>query len=273
MGKNEGTTTVMGNQEFAIQKFQHAHFAELTTLTDNDGNIWFVGKEVAEKLGYINPLKAVRDRCKGVNSTVIPTQGGNQSVNIIPESDFYRLVMRSQLEKAEDFQDWVCEEVLPTIRKTGTYNHKPVSDNYKPAIANEKFETTMIGVKYAAEILKTSEVSKVMMIRKTFEIYGLETAMLPQYIENVRLTFSATELLNRKDYGLKVKGFNKLMIEKGFLEIKKRKGSAGKIKEFKALTDLGLQYGNNDQSPQSPLEVQPHYFEDCFPDLVGRVAA
>ena len=87
----------------------------------HEGNVWFVAKDVAECLAYTNPLKAVRDHCKGVNETFIPSAGGRQLIKIILESDVYRLVMRSKLPAAEQVQTWVCEEVLPAIRKTGGY--------------------------------------------------------------------------------------------------------------------------------------------------------
>ena len=106
----------------------------------HEGNIWFVGKDVAECLAYTNPLKAVRDHCKGVNETFIPSAGGRQLIKIIPESDVYRLVMRAKLPAAEQFQTWVCEEVLPSIRKTGGYGRvAPAS----PA-ANPKTEDQLI---------------------------------------------------------------------------------------------------------------------------------
>lgn len=106
----------------------------------HEGNIWFVAKDVAECLAYTNPLKAVRDHCKGVNETFIPSAGGRQLIKIIPESDVYRLVMRSKLPAAEQFQTWVCEDVLPSIRKTGGYGRvAPAS----PA-ANPKTEDQLI---------------------------------------------------------------------------------------------------------------------------------
>ena len=258
----EDNTMVIENQAMVPFDFSGE---QIRTIV-KDGEPWFVAFDVAKTLGYEKPNNAINTHCKKANKISYPETG--QQLNIIPESDLYRLITRSKLPSAEKFGDWVFEEVLPTIRKTGSYSHPETLDSKKAAIDFESF-----ALQKAFELLKCSEVSKLKSTQMLFERHGVSTAMLPQYIENVRLTFSATELLNRKDYGIKIKGFNKLMIEKGFLEIKKRKGSAGNIKEFKALTDLGLQYGQNDVSPQSPLDVQPHYFEDCFPDLVGRVAA
>lgn len=91
-----------------------------------DGEPWFVAKDVAEKLGYADPSRAVVQHCKkSIKSTILANRtDGNPPLNIslIPESDVYRLVMRSNLPGAEEFQTWVCEEVLPSIRKTGQYS-------------------------------------------------------------------------------------------------------------------------------------------------------
>lgn len=86
-----------------------------------DNKPMFLANDVAKALGYTNPRKAIGDHCKGVTKRDTPTKSGNQQVSYIPESDVYRLVMRSKLPQAEQFQDWVCDEVLPTIRKTGGY--------------------------------------------------------------------------------------------------------------------------------------------------------
>lgn len=88
-----------------------------------DNEPWFVGKEIAELLGYKNPLRAIRehikDNHKGVNEMVTP--GGKQQIIIIDEAGFYSLVLRSKLPSAEAFQEWVTSEVLPTIRKHKMY--------------------------------------------------------------------------------------------------------------------------------------------------------
>ena len=86
-----------------------------------DGEPWFVGRDVALVLGYTNPQKAIRDHCKGVNETFIPSAGGPQSMAVIPERDVYRLIMRSKLPAAERFEEWVVGTVLPSLRKHGGY--------------------------------------------------------------------------------------------------------------------------------------------------------
>ncbi len=89
-----------------------------------DGEPWFVAKDVATLLGYSNPRKAIRDHC--IYSKSI---GGNESflpldaqIRLIPEQDVYRLIMKSKLPAAQKFERWVMDEVLPSIRKKGSYS-------------------------------------------------------------------------------------------------------------------------------------------------------
>jgi prophage antirepressor-like protein len=92
-------------------------------VVERDGEPWFVASDVARILGYERPNDAVRQHCKAANTTEIhrSNQRGNPSMTIIPERDVYRLVMRSKLPAAQQFEEWVVGEVLPSIRKTGTY--------------------------------------------------------------------------------------------------------------------------------------------------------
>ena len=90
--------------------------------------------------GYSNPAKAVIDHCKGVTVLETPTQSGVQPIKYGKEGEVYRLTMKSKLPNAEKFQDWVCNEVLPSIRKHGAY----MTDNVlEQAISNPDF---MIGL-------------------------------------------------------------------------------------------------------------------------------
>ena len=106
-----------------IQIFKNEMFGEVRTLTNEKGETFFIGKDVAQALGYTNTLKAIRDHVdsedKGVNEMVTP--GGNQKVIFINESGLYSLVLSSKLPQAKDFKRWVTSEVLPQIRQTGGY--------------------------------------------------------------------------------------------------------------------------------------------------------
>ena len=90
-------------------------------ITDQHGEPWFVAADIARALGYNDADQAIRRHCKGVTKAPVETTGGMQRASIIPERDVYRLVMRSKLESAERFEEWVVGEVLPSIRKHGGY--------------------------------------------------------------------------------------------------------------------------------------------------------
>lgn len=87
-----------------------------------DGEPWFVGKDVAEVLGYTDTVNAIKQHCKGVvKRHPLSTPGGTQELRVISEPDMLRLIVGSKLPAAERFERWVFEEVLPSIRKTGAY--------------------------------------------------------------------------------------------------------------------------------------------------------
>lgn len=112
-----------------LQIFKNPEFGQVRTVTI-EGNPWFVGKDVAVALGYgdgnpnsksLNNAIAdhVDEEDKGV--TKMETPGGPQNVIIINESGLYALIFGSKLESAKRFKRWVTSEVLPALRKTGTY--------------------------------------------------------------------------------------------------------------------------------------------------------
>lgn len=107
-----------------LQVFQSSEFGELGVLV-LDGKEYFPASECAKKLGYSDPYDAIRRHTKGSVKHPVLTDGGLQEVNYIPEGDLYRLIIRSKLPAAERFERWVCDEVLPTIRRTGAYVNKP----------------------------------------------------------------------------------------------------------------------------------------------------
>ena len=105
-----------------IEIFSNDEFGSIRTLNIN-GEPWFVGKDVAEVLGYSNPRKAIIDHVdeddKGV--TKCDTLGGIQNLTVINESGLYSLILSSKLPNAKKFKRWVTNEVLPSIRKHGVY--------------------------------------------------------------------------------------------------------------------------------------------------------
>lgn len=107
-----------------LRIFNNADFGDVRTV-EKDGNIWFVGKDVAEALGYERPTKAVQDHIDEEDKDVVPIQdsiGRKQNTPIINESGLYSLVLSSKLPSAKAFKRWITSEVIPSIRKTGSYN-------------------------------------------------------------------------------------------------------------------------------------------------------
>lgn len=105
-----------------IKIFNNEEFGQVRTILIND-EPWFVGKDVAVALGYKNPQEAIREHVeeddKGVSEILTP--GGKQKMPVINESGLYSLIFGSKLEGAKRFKHWVTSEVLPAIRKSGSY--------------------------------------------------------------------------------------------------------------------------------------------------------
>ena len=112
-----------------LKIFKNEAFGEIRTIEVNS-EPWFVGKDVAEVLGYSNPQKAVRDHIDDDDRTVNEsfTVNGTQGV-LINESGLYSLILSSKLPNAKAFKKWVTSEVLPSIRKHGLYATDELLDN------------------------------------------------------------------------------------------------------------------------------------------------
>lgn len=120
-----------------VQVFNKPIFGDLTVITDDLDNVWFIANEIGEKLSLVNirdslkrhvkeqhkkPLKAVlKELDPSQITTDFATSNLDKRLTVINESGLYRLIMRTDAAKAEFFQDWVTDEVLPSIRKNGSY--------------------------------------------------------------------------------------------------------------------------------------------------------
>lgn len=105
-----------------IQIFTSPEFGDIRTV-DQNGEPWFVGKDVAQALGYADPRSAISKKVDDLDRGVakMATPSGEQEMTIINESGLYSLCFSSKLEGAKKFKRWVTSEVLPTLRKTGSY--------------------------------------------------------------------------------------------------------------------------------------------------------
>lgn len=122
--KMEGKMEMEVSNAGVMTVFENAEFGKVRTIMI-DGEPWFVGKDVAESLGYSNTRKALADHVdeddKTDGVTIRDSIGRDQTPVVINESGVYSLVFSSKLESAKRFKRWVTSEVLPAIRKTGGY--------------------------------------------------------------------------------------------------------------------------------------------------------
>lgn len=106
-----------------LKIFENGDFGAVRTIEDGK-RVLFCGSDVARALGYDQPHKAIKQHCKddgGMFYTVTDTLGRKQQAKFINEGNLYRLIVNSKLPTAEKFERWVFDEVLPSIRQTGTY--------------------------------------------------------------------------------------------------------------------------------------------------------
>ena len=202
------------------QVFNHPQFGEICTVQQEEGKVLFKANDVARSLGYAEAAKAVRTHCKGesVLDTPIENQYGTvvmQPTKFISESDVYRLVMRSKLPEAEKFQDWVCEEVLPAIRKDGAYLsekalQRAVTDpeffiGLANAIRKEKEQRLEI------ESCCTEQQLLIDRQKETIEELGKRSAYAETVLQNKDLV-DITQIA--QDYGLSGRRLNAILHEK-----------------------------------------------------------
>ena len=183
-----------------LKIFKNEEFGQLRMIFI-DGKQYFMASDVAKALGYSNPNKAVNDHCKAITKCYIPISGKEQEVNFIPEGDVYRLIIRSKLPKAEEFERWVFDEVLPTIRKQGYYT----ADNNKNDETKAKLlraEAMVINAKNRAfnTIMKSIDNKQLSPIEvQVFGLKGLESVFgvdVGNLLPKTEKTYSATELGN-----------------------------------------------------------------------------
>lgn len=123
-----------------LQIFKNEEFGEIRTVQLNN-ETYFVGKDVAEALGYERTTKAIQDHVDSEDKDEVPIRdsiGRMQKTPVITESGLYALIFGSKLESAKRFKHWVTSEVLPSIRKTGSYEMEQYSPEMKAILMHDK---------------------------------------------------------------------------------------------------------------------------------------
>ena len=163
-----------------------------------DGEPWFVGKDVATVLGYANTQKAVRDHVDEEDKLTerFVLSGQNREVIVINESGLYSLILSSKLPNAKAFKRWVTSEVLPSIRKTGSYTYQRANPNEEKALHIQEMDTR---IRMSEQFLKLAEIETTLsknyrdiLISKSVEaLAGEQLLPLPKVVQK---TYSAKEV-------------------------------------------------------------------------------
>lgn len=175
-----------------LQIFNNSDFGNIRVV-ENSGEPWFVGKDVAKVLGYSNPRDAigkhVDEEDKGVAKCDTPS--GTQQMTVINESGLYSLILSSKLPQAKAFKRWVTSEVLPAIRKTGSYKTpKQSSDREKAMLKNAQARSAKLWL----EIAKNTGIQTYKDVCNAYaakELAGEDVLPLPKVQEK---SYSATDI-------------------------------------------------------------------------------
>ena len=190
-----------------IQEFFNEKFGTVRTITI-DGVVYFVGIDIAKSLGYSNAAKAVSTHCKkAIKSDIdVSSQNGNahkarksQEMLVITKSDIYRLIVRSKLESADEFESWIFDEIMPTIEKTGAYIEEgreqemvnyyfsSLSSDLQGKIVNELMEKNKELQQFYDDLMNTEGLMSMNTVSKELNGFGLKT--LYAYLRGKKIMF------------------------------------------------------------------------------------
>ena len=196
-------------KENQIETFSNKLFGEIRAIR-KDGQPWFVGKDVAEKLGYKNTRDALITKVDEEDKVVVKcdTIKGKQNTTIINESGLYSLVLSSKLPSAKEFKRWVTSEVLPAIRQTGGYipHNEEMSDDEIMARALQVAQRT---IERKNEQLRLAE-EEIIKLAGTIE----QQKPKLEYLDEILSCDDALLVTSIAfDYGLSAQALNKILCE------------------------------------------------------------
>jgi len=187
--------------------FENKRFGTVRTIEEN-GKVIFCGTDVASSLGYTNPQKAIKDHCKkdGVTfRSVKDSLGRTQQAKFISEGNLYRLISHSKLPAAEQFEKWIFDEVLPSIRQHGLYATDQLLNDPDLAIA-------------AFTALK-KEREKAKALEERIAIQNQQIVEMKPKVSYYDLVLNCRDLVAisviAKDYGWSAKRMNSYLKDKG----------------------------------------------------------
>lgn len=244
-----------------------------------DGAPWFVATDVATVLDYRNAPDMTRslDADEAATHTVRSRSdnGVEQSreVTIINESGLYSAILKSRKPEAKAFKRWVTSEVLPSIRKTGSYTPAPTTNPVAQGLES---------LEVLARFLNVAPSGRITMARAYLES-SAPTLLpaLPSYAVDAPSdvlisgngsslpTASATELLKHHRVGMSTVKLNQKLAQAGLIELLTRPSTSQGTKSFWSITSRGLTYGKNITSQKNARETQPHWYIERFRNLLA----
>lgn len=258
-----------------ITPFQFENRA-IRVVTDDSGEPWFIAKEVADVLGYSDSEAMTRrlDDDEKQNRQIVGF--GPRGVTTVNESGLYSAILGSTKPEAKPFKRWVTHEVLPSIRKTGSYTHPKAS---RPqTLTRNQVAASILLLRSAAEDLKLAP-SAVLGGYQRLEAQLGVAGLLPSYAIDApgsasvagssEVTKALGELLDEHGVGMSAIAFNRLLMQHGVVEERERPSSKGGTKKFKVIVDL--EYGKNATHPSNPRETQPLWYPSKFAELLALV--
>lgn len=264
-------TKIMSNSN-SLQTYQFQSY-KLRVIVDDNGEFWFIAKDVCDVLELTDvsmSISRLDDDEKLIQKIFV--SGQNRNVMTINESGLYSLMLTSNKPEAKGLKKFVTSEVLPSIRKTGSYSHKQQAQL-------PSFEEALKGITVLADYLRLSNVGRIALVKPVVEQYGINAA-LPDYVndappselsaESSKPVSTASALLKQHGITMSAVKFNQQLHQHGVIKQLSRKSSKG-VKNYWSIADGYLEYGKNDTSTSNPLEVQIHWYIHKFSELLDLV--
>lgn len=230
-----------------IQEFFSEQFGTVRTV-NLDGVIYFYGIDIAKALGYSNASKAVTTHCKRIITKVLETSNSQNGktvkgkVSLISKSDIYRLIVKSKLESADQFESWIFDEILPRIESTGAYieegREEEMVQKYFPSFSKE-VQTEMVNdlIKQNKELKEFYDdlmnTEGLMSINTMAKELGIGEYKLFAFLRNKKVFFYDKDMVN-----VPYERFRK----EGKFAVKETPCHDGNIRSVTYATKKGLDY-------------------------------
>lgn len=244
----------------------------LRVVTGDNGEPLFVGKDLCEALGYKDTTNAMKQHCRGVvkHHPIVDSLGRTQEARVLTEADMFRLIVNSNLPAAERFEAWVFEEVLPSIRKTGSYGAAAAST--KPLRATDRYRDAAVIASASIKLCKLMGVETNMARVITADLVQKEagidcTPMLGSNIAVAEVPVIPSKL-GESLGGVSGRRVNALLLEAG-LQTKLPDGSY-------LLTEAGKEFGVMEpfKSPNSQhVGHRPMWYERAIEPIKALMAS